>query len=86
MEIVRRQTGKAPEQLEPVEVPQAILYLYGWFCELSNARQYGEFGPMPITFLEIFAWSNLKQTRLDFWELDAIKAIDRVFLLEACKK
>ena len=86
LEIVYRQTGKMPAQLEPVEVPQAILYLWGWFCELSNARQYGEFGPMPISFSEIKAWSDLTHSDPAAWEVATLKEIDRVYLSEANKK
>jgi hypothetical protein len=46
-----------PKQLETVEMPDCLHYLWGWFCELSGGRGYAEFGALPLTFSEIRAWA-----------------------------
>lgn len=75
-----------PEELEPQGRPDALLYLWEWFYELSNGRQYGEFGPMPLSFTEIKAWADLSKAEPDAWEVKVIKQLDRLFLTEALKK
>jgi len=75
-----------PKQLEPVEMPDCLHYLWGWFCELSGGRGYAEFGALPLTFSEIRAWAELTQTEPTAWEVDVIKILDRVYLNEAMKK
>lgn len=75
-----------PAQLEPKEMPECLLYLWGWFCELSNSRQYAEYGPMALSYTEIQAWANLMKSDPTAWEVDVIKQIDRVYLTEAVKK
>ena len=79
--------GKAPpKQLEEIELPYCVMYLWGWFCELSGGRSYSEVGPLPLSYSEILAWSQLTKTNPTVWEVQAIKAIDRVFITEAGKK
>jgi len=75
-----------PEQLQPVDIPAAIIYLWQWFCELSGGRGYADFGALPLTYSEIQAWAQL--TRMDpmAWEVEALKALDRVYLTEVNKK
>jgi len=86
LESVRRQTGQTPPQLEPVEAPESILYLWQYFCDLAGGRDYGEAGPKPIFWGDIKAWSELTRTNLAAWEVDVLKALDRIYLTEALKK
>lgn len=79
--------GKAPpKQLKEIELPYCVVYLWQWFCELSGGRGYSDFGPLPLNYSEILAWSQLTKTDPIAWEVQAIKAIDRVFITEAGKK
>ena len=43
-------------------------------------------GPKPLSYSEIQAWSQLTKIDPTAWEVQAIKAIDRVFIAEAGKK
>ena len=86
MEIVYRQTGKMPPQLEPMEMPESISYLWYWFCDLSSGRSYSEAGLMPLTYMEIKAWSDLMRIDVSAWEVGIIRGVDRVFLSGAMKK
>ena len=86
LESVYRQTGNMPKQLEPVEMPDCLHYLWSWFCELSGGRGYAEFGALPLTYSEIKAWAELTKTEPTAWEIEALKRIDRAYLTESNKK
>lgn len=45
----------------------------GW-CEVA-----GMGATVPLSFREIRAWSDLKRTSLDEWEVDAIRAASRAY-------
>jgi len=46
-----------------------------WFSELSGSRSSG-MDVNPISFLDIFAWSQLKHLQLSPWELKMIQSLD----------
>lgn len=75
-----------PEELQQKELPECLFYLWQWFIELSNGRQYGEFGPMPLSYTEIQAWAALTGNTPTAWEVETLKRIDVAFLQEAMKK
>lgn len=75
-----------PEQLKPLDAPYEILYLWQWFCELSNSRQYSELGAMALSFLEIKAWAELTHSEPTAQEISVLKQIDRAYLTEVNKK
>jgi hypothetical protein len=75
-----------PKQLEQLDLPYALTYLWKWFCELSGGRGYSEVGPMPLTYSEIQAWSQLTKSDPSAWEVETLKMIDNVYLNEAMKK
>jgi hypothetical protein len=79
--------GKAPpKQLEEIELPYCVTYLWQWFLELSGGRGYSMSGPLPLNYSEIQAWSQLTKTDPTVWEVQVLKAIDKVFIVEAGKK
>ena len=41
---------------------------------------------MPISNLEIHAWCSLTETRLQSWELQALRALDGAYLRTASMK
>ena len=67
------------EGVNPYEFPEVLYDLYGWFKDLSRARGVG-MAAMGITYLDIQAYSQLKQIRFDDWELEAIRYLDIIFL------
>lgn len=72
-----RATGK---KVEAPEVPPGVGYLWAIFTNLHRARGSGGFGPNPIGWQDILAYSTLM--RIDFapWEVEAIRALDDAFL------
>jgi hypothetical protein len=85
LEKIQQQSGKTPKQLESVDRPDAALYLWEWFIDLSNGRQYGECGAMPLSYAEMQAWSNLRRIRPEAWEAEAIRRLDHAYLNETAK-
>lgn len=63
---------KAPGGDEPPECPQALLYLWGYFCEISHGLDTGGFGLSGITWTNLKAWSDLMQQMLEPWEAIAL--------------
>jgi len=73
-------------QLEPVDLPYYVKYLWDWFCELSDGRTYTGMGQaLPISWTEILAWSKLTGSQPTMWEVKALKSIDQMFLIETGK-
>ncbi|MBW2635991.1 MAG: hypothetical protein JRC86_00440 [Deltaproteobacteria bacterium] len=60
-------------------------YLWEWFCDISNGRDYGENGPKPITYTELRSWAKMAKTDPTAWEVSAIRTMDGVYLNEARK-
>lgn len=52
-------------------MPEELVYLWAWFCD---ARTDG-----PLTFTELHHWSRLTQRRLLAWEVDVLRALDRLY-------
>jgi hypothetical protein len=51
-------------QIERVECPASLRYLFGWFCQLYRGE--------PLTFQEVKAFSDLKRLDLEPFEVDAL--------------
>ena len=75
LEAAQRATRKPMEELQ-MQCPPGMLHLWGYFCELSNARHSGQ----SITFSEIKAWSDLCGVVLTPYEIGVIRRLDREFL------
>jgi len=57
-----------------------------WFLTLHAQRSQSGFGPSPLCFSDIDAWSRLSGTKLHGWELEVILDLDGIFLTEISKK
>lgn len=79
-EVFERQFGK--QIIEPEFNPNAG-YLLDLFFELSNSRQAGMGGPLPISFLEIDAYKRISDVEIEPWEVKIIKELDESFLVAA---
>ena len=84
----RKLQGKPPpKELEEIELPYCVVYLWQWFCEVATGRGYSGMGsPLPIAWAEIKAWSELTMTFPTAWEISALRQIDQVYLQEANKE
>ena len=70
---------------EEPELPLEAQYLWAWFQEISRARGGNGFGPNPISFLEVYAWSTLTGMEIRPFEVEAIIAIDRCYVASLAK-
>ena len=66
-------------------MPPAGAYLWSWFLELHRARG-GGFGPAPIGFTEIAAWSRLRGLVLTPWEVEVLRDLDSTWLAAQAEK
>lgn len=80
LEAVSERTGKRPDSLDGPEMPDGTEYLWRWFLELSSSRGSNGFGPMPITYSDIYAWMTTTGSAPRKDEIDLIREMDRVFL------
>lgn len=80
LEQIWAQTGKKPQGLECLKIPECLEYLWKWFEELNTSRSSNGFGPNPISFGEIKAWRDLNKLYIRPWEVSALKAMDDVLL------
>ena len=62
--------------LIPPEMNAEAERLWGYFLELHNARGSSGFGPLPISYTEIEAWTRLCNVPLEPWEVRAIRLTD----------
>jgi len=76
LQAAQRALGRALPELQGDPLPDAVVYLWRWFIDLNNART----AHSPISFSELQAWAQLKRLQLDPLEVEAIKALDGVYL------
>lgn len=62
--------------------PPELEHVWGWFDSLNTGRGNSGFGPSPISFAEISAWSALTGNAPTPWEVDLIKNLDLLYLKE----
>jgi hypothetical protein len=63
--------------------PPLLLHVESWWLELqgSRARDFGQ--PLPLTYQEIAAWSQLMDWQPQPWEVGAIRSLDAAFVAAA---
>lgn len=71
---------EAADDAEVPEFPDEIEYVWDWFVELHEARTGNGFGPNPLSFTELAHWQALCDTRIQPWEVRAIRAIDNAYI------
>jgi hypothetical protein len=74
-----------PTPAEPAGEAAAVLppegmEVWQWFCELQFPPQSNGFGPVPISFQEIFSWAVLSRRSLTPWEVRVLRALSHVWL------
>ncbi|SDY18089.1 phage tail assembly chaperone [Citreimonas salinaria] len=69
-----------------VRPPEGAAILWNAFMQLSRVRSSGPVGPNPIGFPEIAAWSSLMRMPLDPHHVEALTAMDRVWMEHAYRR
>ena len=57
-------------------------YIYSWLDELGLCGQ-GFNGPIPLTFLEIYYWSELTGIVIDSWEAGLIAKLSKQYVYQS---
>lgn len=70
---------------QPARVPEGCRMIWNAFAALSEARQWHTHGPQAISFPEVEAWARTHRTPLEAHHVDAIRAMDQVWLADARK-
>lgn len=79
--------GYLPDELANApDMPAELAHVWRWFAELHAVRSQGQFGPDPISYSEIAAWSVLTRTHVKPFEMIALRAVDEAFLTAHQKK
>lgn len=73
---LRQHLEQAGKEVEIPEVPYGYFYLVRWFGELDSTRGSNGFGPNPITYPDIDAWSRLTGANPESWEVSVIMKMD----------
>lgn len=71
-------SGVMPVELDFPEPPYPVLYLWHWFLELHNSRQYSMDGAMATTYTEIKAWAELTGRNPTQEDIRIIKQLDLI--------
>ena len=69
-----------PGRNDGPEIPYAGLRVWGLFLRLHEGRAGGGFGPAPITYEAMEAFSAITGEPLRPWEIDIIRALEREWL------
>lgn len=65
--------------LEGPPIPEPLLYLYEWSCELDEARGYDMNGAKPVGYADIQAWASLTDRHPQPHEIRGLLALDVVW-------
>lgn len=68
-----------------VSFPEAGEALLSAFTALSRARSYHQYGPNPISWSDLAAWSQMMRVPIEPRHADIIMALDRVWIDHACR-
>lgn len=73
-------TGKWHPDLVAPDIDPSLVYLWNWFAELCGGRSWAGSGPGPLSYLEIEAWARLTKRAITSFEVQCIKALDKIYL------
>lgn len=85
LESVWRQTGKLPEGLIPINCPDSVKYLWGYFLDMCKRRTSNGFGVNPITDEGVEAWARRRGLHLTRFEQRALDALEQLYLATRAK-
>lgn len=75
-------TGVVPDELVEPECPAMLVHVWRWFLDLSTTRGSTGFGPAPLGYRDIAAWSALMRTSPTPFEVALLRELDRLFFAE----
>lgn len=78
--LARARGTKPPD---PPRLPPEAAHVWDTFMDLHRTRWASQHGPLPITYAEIQSRTVMQRDRLKPWEVQAIRALDDLWLSEA---
>lgn len=78
--------GRSADSPDAPEIPYAGHRVWGIFLRLHESRGGGGFGPSPISYEAMEAFSALAGEVLRPWEIEIIRALDREWLKAVASK
>jgi hypothetical protein len=80
LEVVRKMTGRMPEEgVNPVEFPEQMTEVWGWFLGISGRRRRGGFGPELVAWESMESYFRLMRITPEPWQISVIDRLDRVW-------
>lgn len=70
--------ARAAAELRAPDYPAELAYLHGWAMELHVARRFGQFGPEPVTYSDLYAWATLTDRHPEPYEVRALLLVTGV--------
>lgn len=61
-------------------LPEYAAHLWEYYCQLSRQRRNNAYELSPLYWSDIAAWINVRNIRLDRWELDTLLSLDGAFM------
>ena len=80
MQQVEKSLGHPPEELQQPPFPDRMAHLWQVFLDLHHGRMYSMGEPCPLTYESMTAWCSLTGIELSPWDVDVVKALDRVWM------
>jgi hypothetical protein len=80
LEALQRFSGKRDSRLDTTQIPTAGFFLWKTFWSLSARRTSNGFGPNPLMFSEVQAYTELFEETLGPRELEILFQMDDAFL------
>jgi hypothetical protein len=80
LQMVAKQTGKIPPELEVPDVPPPMMFVKYCFDSLSMYRKWEDGSPTSLSPQDIYYWQKIDNTHLSPKHLRAVKKLDIVQL------
>ena len=78
LEAAEAATGET--LFEEIDIPPEAEHLWLWFWDLHAGRGSNGWGPAPIGYADIEAWSRLYGTEPTPWEVQTLRQMDNSYL------
>jgi len=80
LESLANQTGEMPQELEAVDCPEPIRYLWGYFTSMSKRRTWNGGMANPISNQEMQAWAQPRGIALSAFDVEALDDLETMYI------
>ena len=78
---IRELTGVVTSEMKAApDYPWDTRYIWEWFIDLSRGRSIGAMAVNAISWADMYAYFSLIGIKPMRWEVDAVRALDTIFL------